>query len=322
MPSLIAVAGKRMSSTTPQVTGESPQARTRNGVITGLIAFCSWGFLPIYFKYLQAVPAAEVLAHRIVWSVPFGALIILARSQWPEVRNIFQNRRTLSLLALSALFIALNWLVYVWAVQNSQIFQASLGYYINPLMYVLIGVFFFQEQLRRLQIAAIVLAAVGVAVLTFSGGQFPWISIVLAVSFTIYGVVRKHTEVGGMPGLFTETLILAPFALGFLGFLLQTGHSSFSSSSLAFDALLMLAGPFTVVPLLCFALAARRLQLSTIGIMQFIAPSLQFLVGIAYGEALTLAHIICFACIWTAVFVFSWDAWRHSRSQVPMPAVS
>ncbi|NNE60396.1 MAG: EamA family transporter RarD [Woeseia sp.] len=296
---------------------ESPQARRRNGVISALIAFGIWGFLPIYFKILQSVPAGEVLAHRIVWSVPFGALIIAVRSQWPEVWRVFRSRKTFGLLSLSAFFIALNWLVYVWAVQNSQIFQASLGYYINPLMYVVIGVWFFQEQLRPLQIAAVVLAAVGVAVLTISGGQFPWISITLAISFTIYGVVRKRTDVGGMPGLFTETLILAPFAIGYLGFLVQAGVASFNADSLAFNGILILAGPFTVVPLLCFALAARRLNLSTIGIMQFIAPTLQFLVGVGYGEALTLAHIICFTCIWIAVIAFSWDAWRRSRPQLP-----
>jgi chloramphenicol-sensitive protein RarD len=144
----------------------------------------------------------------------------------------------------------------------------------------------------------------------------------LAVSFTIYGVVRKHTDVAGMPGLFTETLLLTPFALAYIFFLALGGASSFSIESPGLSATLMLAGPFTVVPLLCFALAARRLNLTTIGIMQFIAPTLQFLVGVAYGEPLTLAHSICFACIWIAVSLFSWDAWRNSRPRIPMPAAS
>ncbi len=308
-----------MSPNAPAAATETPQARLRNGVLTALIAFGIWGFLPIYFKILQAVPALEILAHRILWSIPFGALIIATRSQWPEVRQVFRNPRTFGLLALSAFFIAVNWLVYVWAVQHSAIFQASLGYYINPLMYVVIGVWFFAEQLRPLQIAAVVLAALGVAVLTVSGGQFPWIAVTLAISFTIYGVVRKQTDVGGMPGLFTETLILCPFALTYLAFMINTGTAIFMSGSLAGDALLALAGPLTVIPLLCFALAARRLNLSTIGIMQFIAPTLQFLVGVAYGEPLTTAHIICFGCIWTAVAVFSWDAWRRSRPQLALP---
>lgn len=311
-----------MSPRTPHAAIESPQARTRNGVITALIAFAIWGFLPIYFKILESVPALEVLAHRILWSIPFGALIIAARSQWPEVRQVFRDRRTFGLLALSAFFIALNWLVYVWAVQNSQIFQASLGYYINPLMYVVIGVRFFREQLRPLQIAAVALAAIGVAVLTVSGGQFPWIAATLAVSFTIYGVVRKRTDVGGMPGLFTETLILAPFALGYLVFIVQAGTATFGAGALGFDLLLTLAGPLTVVPLLCFALAARRLNLTTVGIMQFIAPTLQFLVAVGYGEELTIPHIICFTCIWTAVFAFSWDAWRRSRPQAALPTTT
>jgi len=299
---------------------ESPQTRTRNGIIAALCAFGAWGFLPIYFKILQAVPATEVLAHRIVWSVPFGALIIAARHQWPDVKRVLQHGRTFGYLSLSALFIALNWLVYVWAVQNEQIFQASLGYYINPLMYVIIGVLFFKENLRSLQVAAVALAAIGVGVLTVSGGQFPWIAITLAISFTIYGVIRKQTDVGGMPGLFTETLLLTPFAVIYLVYLMQSGAAAFGADTLAFDGILMLSGPFTVLPLLCFALAARRLNLSTIGIMQFIAPTLQFLVGVAYGEALTIAHIICFGCIWTAVAVFSWDAWRSSRIRAPMVA--
>jgi chloramphenicol-sensitive protein RarD len=298
--------------------GESAEARTRNGVLAGLAAFSMWGFLPIYFKILQDVAALEILAHRVIWAVPFGALIILWRRQWPEVRRALRHRATLGFLLLSALFIAVNWLVYVWAVQQSQIFQASLGYYINPLMYVVIGVLLFGEKLRRLQGAAVLLAAVGVAVLTISGGQFPLISIALAVSFTVYGVLRKRTNVGAMPGLFIETLILAPVSVAFVWYLSVYGQAAFNSGTVTDSAILMLAGPITVLPLLCFALAARRLALSVIGFMQFLAPTLQFFVGVAYGERLTMAHAICFACIWLAVGLFSWDAWRSSRRRVPV----
>lgn len=306
-----------MSSSFAPVT-ETPEARARNGVIAALAAFSMWGFLPIYFKVTQHVPALEILAHRIVWAVPFGALIILLRRQWPEVRRAFGHRRTLALLIAASMFIAVNWLVYIWAVQQSQIFQASLGYYINPLMYVVIGVFLLGETLRRVQILAVILATIGVAVLTFSGGQFPLISVVLATSFTFYGVIRKKTEVGAMPGLFIETTLLLPLALGYVIYLATAGTAVFANSGVGDSWLLVLAGPLTVLPLLCFALAARRLTLSTVGFMQFLAPTLQFIVGVAYGERLSTAHLICFAFIWSAVLLFSLDAWRSSRVRVPV----
>lgn len=299
-------------------TVESAHARTRNGVISGIVAFGIWGFLPIYFKITDDVAALEILAHRVVWAVPFGALIISWRHQWPEVMRALRHGRTLGLLFLAAVFIAVNWLVYVLAVQQSQIFQASLGYYINPLLYVVIGVCFLGEKLRRLQLAAVVLAALGVAVLTFSGGEFPLISMVLAISFTVYGVIRKQTDVGAMPGLFIETLILTPLALSYLFYVVVIGSAAFTAGSLTDSLVLVLAGPLTVVPLLFFALAARRLTLSTIGFMQFMAPTLQFLVGLAYGERLTTAHAICFGCIWVAVALFSWDAWRSNRRRIPV----
>jgi chloramphenicol-sensitive protein RarD len=301
---------------------ESGADRTRNGIVTALLAYTLWGFLPVYFKLVDVVPALEVLGHRIVWAVPFGAIIILARRQWPEVKRAVTHRRTLALLALAAVFIAINWLVYITAVQRGQIFQASLGYYINPLMYVVIGVIVLRERLRRLQTTAVFLAGLGVAVLTVSGGELPIISLMLAVSFTIYGVIRSRVVVGGMPGLFIETVLLFPMSLAYLIWLTLAGESWFRPEYPGLAGGLMLAGPLTVVPLLCFALAARRLRLSTIGIMQFIAPTLQFLVGLAYGEVLTVPHVICFSLIWIAVIVFSWDAWRSTRVRVPLPATT
>lgn len=300
----------RPSLPAPDVEGAN---RTRDGIVAALVAYTLWGFLPIYFKVVQAVPPLEVLAHRIVWAVPFGLPIVLARRQWPDVKRALGHRRTLALLALAAAFIAVNWLVYIWAVQNGEIFQGSLGYYINPLLYVLIGVGFFRERLRRPQVAAVMLAAAGVAVLTLSGGAFPTIALTLATSFTLYGVIRSRLDVGGMPGLFVETLLLFPIAVAYLLWRLHSGAASFGLHDPQTTAKLVLAGPFTVLPLLAFALAARRLRLSTIGVMQFISPTLQFAVGLAYGEALTRAHVLCFALIWVAVGTFSWDAWRATR---------
>ncbi|HEX7080899.1 MAG TPA: EamA family transporter RarD [Gammaproteobacteria bacterium] len=301
---------------------EDAADRARDGVLAAFVAYTLWGFLPIYFKVVAAVPSLEVLAHRIVWAVPFGAPIILARRQWPDVMRAVATRRTLGLLAIAAVVIAVNWLVYIWAVQNDRIFQASLGYYINPLMYVLVGVALFHERLRRLQTAAVLLAAAGVAVLTISGGEFPAVALTLATCFTIYGVIRSRVAVGGMPGLFIETVILFPAAAAYLAWLMYHGDAAFGSGGAAVSGLLVLAGPITVLPLLAFALAARRLQLSTIGVMQFIAPTLQFVVGLAYGERLTTAHSVCFAMIWVAVTLFSLDAWRSARTKEAVLATS
>jgi chloramphenicol-sensitive protein RarD len=298
---------------------ESAADRARNGVVAAFLAYTMWGFLPIYFKILEEVPALEMLIHRIVWGVPFGALIIIVRRQWPEVRQALAKPRTVGLLALAACFIAVNWLTYIIAVQTDHIFQASLGYYINPLIYVLVGVGFMGERLRRNQTAAVLLAAAGVTILTVSGGEFPAISLFLAISFTGYGVIRSRVAIGGMPGLFIETLLLLPLAGGWLGWLMADGSAAFRSEDPVLAAKLLLAGPLTVVPLLFFALAARRLRLSTIGIMQFIAPTLQFLVGLLYGERLTTAHVICFTLIWIAVVLFSFDAWRASRTREALP---
>ncbi|MBN1239137.1 MAG: EamA family transporter RarD [Gammaproteobacteria bacterium] len=288
--------------------------RSRDGLAAALVAYTLWGFLPIYFKIVQQVPPFEVLAHRIIWAVPFGLPIILLRRQWPEVVRALGTPRTLGWLTLSALLIAVNWVVYITAVQSEEIFQASLGYYINPLMYVAVGIAFFRERLRRPQIAAVLLAAVGVGVLTFSGGELPWIALTLATSFTIYGVIRSRVVIGGMPGLFIETLVLLPLAFGYMVWLGVRGAAAFGPHDPGLSATLLLAGPFTVMPLLAFALAARRLQLSTIGVMQFISPTLQFGVGLAYGEPLSPAHRVCFVLIWAAVTVFSADAWRFTRS--------
>jgi chloramphenicol-sensitive protein RarD len=299
---------------------QSDREHVRDGLVCALIAYIVWGFLPIYFKVVAAVPAGEVLVHRILWAVPFGLPIVLARRQWPEVVSALRDPRRLGWLALSATFIALNWVIYIWAVQNEHMLQASLGYYINPLIYVLVGVVFFGERLHRLQSAAVVLAAIGVAVLTLSGGQFPLLAMTLASSFTIYGVIRRRVAIGGMPGLFIETLLLLPPAVGYLLWLESHDAAVLDFADFAMVGTLMLAGPLTVIPLLCFALAARRLSLSTIGVLQFISPTIQFVVGVAYGEQLTTAHVVCFALIWTAVTAFSFDAWRQNIPRVRSPA--
>jgi chloramphenicol-sensitive protein RarD len=289
----------------------------RDGVLTALVAYVLWGVFPVYFKLVQAVPPTEVLVHRIVWAVPFGALILHVRKQWPEVRQAFASPATLFWLALAALFISANWFIYIWAVQQEEVLQASLGYYINPLMYVIVGVLFLKERLRRPQIVSVLLAAIGVSYLTIRGGQFPFVAVSLALLFTLYGVIRKQVAVGAMPGLFIETLLLFPFAMAWLGWLMTTQQAEFASGSVSISLLLVLAGPLTVVPLMMFAVAARRLTLTVIGFMQFIAPTLQFIVGIFYGEVLTPAHLVCFGCIWAAVAIFSVDAFYQQKKRPP-----
>lgn len=278
-----------------------------------MIAYTLWGFLPIYFKLVDSVTSSEVVAHRIIWAIPFGALIIAVRGQWPEIRRALTHRQMMLWLLTTAMLIAINWYVYVFAVQTGRIFQASLGYYINPLIFVLAGVVFFAERLGPLQKSAVLLAAVGVGVLTISGGEFPWIALVIGTTFAMYGVIRKRVVIGAMPGLFLETAILLPFALAYLSYLAAIGQAGFIAQGAGIAGLLLLAGPFTVVPLVLFSVAARRVTLTTLGFMQFIGPSLQFMTGIYYGEQLTPPRIICFLCIWAAVVLFVTDALRKNK---------
>ncbi len=295
----------------PMTQAESDDEKLRNGLIAALIAYLIWGFLPIYFKFVQTVPPLEVLAHRIIWAVPFGALIVLIRRQFPDVKRALAHQRTFLLLCSSAAFVSVNWYLYIVTIQRNEIFQASLGYYITPLMYVMVGVLFLGEKLRNFQLYAVLLAAIGVIVLTVSGGQFPAIAIGLAVCFTIYGVIRKQVDVGAMPGLFIETLIILPFAALYLAWLWRNGVAFVTAENLGLAAILSLSGPLTVLPLLCFAIAARRLPLTTIGMMQFLAPTMNFGVAVYFGEVLSTAHIICFVCIWVAISLFIYDAWRR-----------
>lgn len=298
----------------------SLDTQTREGIIAGLATYLMWGFLPAYFVAVREVDALEVLAHRVFWAVPFGALILLFRVQWPEVGRALRHRSTLAWLSLSALFIAINWFIYIWAIHDGRILETSLGYYINPLTNMLVGVWLFGERLRSYQLLAVVLAALGVLILTISAGVVPWVALSLAISFTIYAAVRKRVAIGGMPGLFIETLMLLPIALVWLGHLYSSSQLVFASGNAWLTFWLVMAGPVTALPLLCFALAARRLPLTTLGFMQFLSPTLQFGMGIYYGEELTDAHLICFGFIWAAVAFFVFDALRATKK--PLLSVS
>lgn len=308
-----------MAAPHPNSQNDAFATDRRAGLLSGVMAYILWGFFPIYFKATEQAGALEILAHRVIWAVPFGLLIIAARRQFRDVIYAVKDRKTLALLCLAAIALAANWGVYIWAVQIGEILQASLGYYINPLLYVLVGVVFFKERLTRLQGLAVALAAMGVGVLAVYGGQFPAISIFLACSFGLYGVIRKQVNIGAMPGLFIETVVLLPVALIYMVVLSRTGTQMFGSAGeLDLTVLLIAAGPITVLPLLCFAVAARKLKLSTLGFLQFIAPTLQFICGLYYGEAFTPARALCFGFIWVAVIIFMWDGLRVR----PKPSVA
>lgn len=285
----------------------------RQGLLSGLAAYTMWGLFPIYFKLTQTVPPAEFVAYRILFAVPFGLLIILFRKQVGDVLTALKKPKTVFLLLFAAVALAFNWGVYILAIQQGHIFQASLGYYINPLIYVLVGVVFFSEKLSRLQALSVLLAFIGVTILTFYGGVFPIISVILAVSFTLYGVIRKYVDIGAMPGLFIETILLMIPAFFFLLYLRQTIPLQVEEADWGLKALILFAGPLTVLPLLAFAFAARRLKLATLGFLQYLAPTLQFMCGLYFGEVFTTAHAFCFGFIWVGVAVFSYDAWNNNR---------
>jgi len=281
----------------------------RLGLIAGIMAYTFWGAFPIYFKMTEAVGPLEILAHRIAWSLPFALIIIALRRQWTELKRAIRIPRLVGLLGLAALALSVNWGVYIWAVQNEQIFQGSLGYFINPLMYVLIGVLFFGEKLSKLQSISVILALIGVSILTIYGGVFPYISLILATSFAIYGVIRKQAVVGAIPGLVIETALLFIPAAAFLIWLHAQGSLSFGSAP-GITALLLLAGPVTVLPLWAFAIAARKLKLSTLGMLQYIGPTGQFICALYYGESFTAAHAWCFGFIWLGILIYSFDAYK------------
>ena len=281
----------------------------RLGLIAGIMAYTFWGAFPIYFKITEAVGLLEILAHRIVWSLPFALIIIALRRQWTELKRALRTPRLVGLLALAAIALSLNWGVYIYAVQNDQIFQGSLGYFINPLMYVVVGVLFFDEKLSKLQSLSVLLALIGVAILTVYGGVFPYISLILAISFSIYGIIRKQAVVGAIPGLVIETAVLFIPAAAFLIYLGTQSTLSFGSSA-GITGLLLLAGPLTVLPLWAFAIAARKLKLSTLGMLQYIGPTGQFILALYYGESFTIAHAWCFGFIWIGIAIYSFDAYR------------
>jgi chloramphenicol-sensitive protein RarD len=288
-----------------------PRAELRAGLIAAASAYGIWGFLPLYLKFVGFASPWEVLAQRILWSIPFAALGVAVSGGFAQARAALTQPGVLGALVLSALLVAGNWAVYVWAVSEARVIEASLAYFITPLVNVTFGVAFFSERLRRRQIAALALAALGVVVQGVALGGLPWVSLALCITWSLYGLMRKRAPVPAAAGLLAETLILAVPAAAALA--LMTGRVFGASPGQ--DLLLALSGPATALPLILFAFGARRLPFATLGLLQFIAPSLQFLVGVAFGEPLTPLRIASFVLIWMGLGVFSWDAWRVERAQ-------
>ncbi len=286
----------------------------------GVAAYGWWGLVALYFKAVSTVPSFEVLSHRIIWSVGLLALLMRWYGRWPAAVRALRERRTLLTLLATTGLIAINWLTFIYAVASGHTLQASLGYFINPLVNVLLGVIFLGERLRPWQIGSVTLAGAGVAYLTLAYGQFPGIALVLAFSFGFYGLLRKTVRADSLTGLTIETTLLLPLSLGYVLWLGIQGGGSFGTVSRSLDLLLILAGVITFVPLLWFAAAARRLTLSTLGFLQYIAPTGQLLLAVAvFGERFTAAHAVCFACIWTALVIYTIDAVSRVRRNAWLP---
>lgn len=288
------------------------------GMTTATSAYIIWGFLPAYWKLLDHVDAGVILAGRIIWAFIFMLMIVFIlqsqRGLWQEGKRLWQHKKQFIGLIFASLLISLNWLTYIWAVNNHYIIEASLGYYINPLISILLGMIVLRESLTRAQLVSFVLASLGVIYLTVSFGVFPWISFVLALSFALYGLLKKVIDLNEIFGLTIETLIVTPFAI------IYVGQVSFSMLDLSMTTFLLIGGGVvTAVPLLLFAFGTRRIPLSMVGILQYIAPTIMLLLGIfAFDETFTVHHLIAFTCIWTALVLYMRSAhltYEKSRLQ-------
>jgi len=284
------------------------------GMLYAIAAYGMWGLFPLYWKMLQHVPALEILSHRMVWSLLLVLLLLVLRRRWDWLKTAVHTPRTILLFAASAALLSVNWFVYIWGVNAGFIVEASLGYFINPLVSVLMGVIFLGEHLRRWQWLAIGLAAAGVIYLTIQYGALPWISLTLATSFALYGLIRKTAPLGSLEGLSLEMALLFFPALGYLAYLEATGTAAFGHVNELTTLLLGFAGVATAVPLLLFATGARLIKLATIGILQYIAPTLQFLIGVLiYHESFTVDRLVGFSLIWLALIIYSGENILFSR---------
>lgn len=292
-------------------------ASLRQGVLSAALAYALWGLFPLYFKHLAGVPSLEVVAHRIVWCLLLMVGVLTVMRRWAWLGPVLRSPKVLATFTASALLLSANWLTYVWAVQHDHVLDASLGYFINPLVNVALGYFFLHERPRPAQWAAVGLAAAGVLWLTLQTGRLPWVALILAGSFGVYGLLRKIAVLGALEGLVLECLVVAPAALIGLAWWGQRGQGALSSGDTGLIGLLLLAGPLTAAPLLLFAAGARRIPMATLGLLQYISPSIQFMLGVwLYHEPFSAARVLGFGLIWAALAVYSAEGWWRSRQAV------
>ena len=293
----------------------------KKGILYGVGAYVLWGFFPIYWKFLHEVPALQVIGHRISWSFIVLIVFILLTKQWRDFRAVAFHPKTIATYAIAGVLLSINWLVYVWGVNANFIVETSLGYFINPLLSVLLGVVFLRERLRLAQWVPVIIAAIGVFYLTFVYGRLPWIALALAFSFGIYGLVKKIAPLGSLYGLTLETAMVLPLAVIYLVVMEMNGTGAFLHDGLSIDLLLAGAGIVTTVPLLMFASAAKQIPLTMVGILQYIAPTLQFLIGVfIYKEPFDHAHLIGFGIVWLALIIFWVENFlAHRAASEPIP---
>jgi chloramphenicol-sensitive protein RarD len=298
----------------------APPSRHARGFVAALAAYLSWGLFPVYFKAVRAVPPVQILAHRIVWSMAFLAVLVTWRRRWGELRTAVSSPRRALVYGVTTALVSANWLIFIWAVNSGHVLEASLGYFVNPLVNVLLGVAFLHERLRRVQAWAIALAGAGVLALGLRLGSFPWVSLALAATFGLYGMVRKKAGIDAVVGLLVETAALTPIAAAYLVAVAARGQGAFGADA-ASTALLTAAGPITAIPLIWFAMGMASLRLSTMGLIQYVTPTSQFLLAVVlYREPFSPAHAVAFACIWASLAVYTWDALRARRvpEQAPL----
>jgi chloramphenicol-sensitive protein RarD len=278
----------------------------KKGILAGIGAYTLWGLFPIYWRMLEEVPAIEILANRMVWSFVFVAIVLTIQKDWNWLREVIHNRRIVLTYTLAAILLSINWFTYIWAVNAGYVVEASLGYFINPLVNILLGVIFLGEKLRSGQVAAVVLAGLGVVYLTLSYGSLPWIALVLAFTFGMYGLIKKTARLESMHGFSLETLVLFLPAVSFLLYRQVNGEGALVTQGAEVTLLLILAGPVTSIPLLLFGFSARRIPLSMLGFIQYIAPTLQFILGVfVYDEPFPPARLVGFSIIWLALLVYT-----------------
>lgn len=287
----------------------------KKGLLFAVSAYFIWGIFPLYWKLLEKIPATQILAHRIVWSFVFlAAIIFISRNQ--NFRQYLKDGRIMLLLTVSAILIAANWGIYIYAVNNHQIVEASLGYYINPIVNIALGMLFLKERLNKIQVVALLFALAGLSYLTFQLGRLPVISLVLAVTFGLYALVRKKANLQSMPGLLIETMVLAPVAVIYLWMADSAGNGAFLHQSTFIDILLVLAGPVTAIPLFLFGIAATKIPLSTMGFIQYFSPTIQLLIGVLiFKEDFTHAELISFLLVWAGLALYSYSVVRKLRKR-------